>query len=433
MSKKITREEIKQMEKYANRPATVVKDNGYDGYVEMRERGNVGETDMPVNRYYLRTAYKIKLARWLAVLLLAAIIGAGLIFNSRELTAGNLNYLLRYINRQGAGGTVSSGFHAEIDESSSLCYYRNGIAILRKNRIDIYDINGRRNFTSRLIYSAPVMKASDRYIITYDLGMNKMEIFNNYSRVYEYKGDGPVYGAQVTGRGNVVYITSEPGYESVVYVMDNGFNDIFKCKFGEDFVVSADIDDRAERLAVAGFTARDGDYLSRISMYETKTEEPLNQIEIIGEQPYGVKLTETGVFAIFENSFRIYDCGGSGILNYDFAFRKIRAMSLTPKLAAVVLDEKTLGTDCRMLIFDEAGNILYDNIIGAEIRDIQFSEDYKILYFLTRTGLYKINIDHATFEFVTNEYDETTNNIIYANDKNIFLSGLVKINIAEVN
>jgi hypothetical protein len=262
-----------------------------------------------------------------------------------------------------------------------------------------------------------------------------MEIFNSFSRVYEYRGEGPIYGANVTDRGNVVYITSERGYNSAVYVMNNAFVNIFKCKFGEEYIVSADIDDRAQRLVVAGFTARNGDYLSRISMYETNAETPLRQIEITGEQPYEVRLTESGegVFAVFENSFRVYGENGNALANYDFAFRDIRGISLMPRLSAVVLSEKTLGIYDRILIFDVNGGIIYDNVIGEEIRDIQFSEDYKYLYFLTRTGLYKINTERGIFEFVTNEYDETTNNIVYANDRNIFLSGLVKINIAEAD
>jgi len=84
--------------------------------------------------------------------------------------------------------------------------------------------------------------------------------------------------------------------------------------------------------------------------------------------------------------------------------------------------------DSKILIFSETGSILYDNIIGAEIMDIKFSEDYRFLYFLARTGLYKIDIDNKTFEFMTNEYDETAHTIVYANDKNIFLCGLTKIN-----
>jgi len=407
-----------------------------DGYINIREKPeqeDIDEFDSPTNEYHLKTAYKIKAAKWAMTVFLIVFSAAGLIFNSGELTAVNFNQLMTYINRQTAGRTPRTEFTIEADEASGIGYHRNNIAVLRKNRLDIYDINGRRNSVSRHIYSNPAISASEKYIIAYDLGMNKMEVFNSFARVHEYRGDGPIYGAQVTSRGNIVYITSEAGYNSAVYIMDAGFNNMFECKFGEDFVVSADIDDKAERLATAGFFARNGDYLSRISIYDTSITEPLSRIEIIGEQPYGVRLTENGVYAVFENSFRIYDRNGSHVLNYNFEYRNIRAMQLMPSLAAVVLNEKTLGIDDRILIFDETGDILYDGAVGAEIRDIQFSEDFRFLYFLTRTGLYEINIGQKTFELVTNEYDETANNIIYANDRNIFLSGLTKVNIIEVN
>jgi hypothetical protein len=61
------------------------------------------------------------------------------------------------------------------------------------------------------------------------------------------------------------------------------------------------------------------------------------------------------------------------------------------------------------------------------------------LYYLSRTGLYKINIREIRHERVTSrindygtaEYDETTRAIVFADEINIFLAGLSKVNILE--
>ena len=417
-----------------------IKNDGYKrrkravqrSYIKQPNQQIPVDFDMPENKYYSHIADRIKLVKWILITFLVLFIFGGMILNSKELNADNLSYLLRYLNIQNSNKSVKSEFYIELDEASSICYYKNNIAVLRKNRIDIYDMNGKRNFTSKLVYSNPILKTSDKYIIAYDLGMNKLEIFNSSSRLFEYKGDKPVYNAQVTDRGNVVYVTEEKGYNSAVYVMNNGFSVIFRCLFEKDYIVCADIDDKAEKLAVAGFFAQDGDYLSRIILYETHSEEPIKKIEVYGEQPYGVKLNENGAFAVFENSLKFYNSKGDEISSYNFMYRSIQQMSLTSRFAAVVLNEKNLGVDNRILIFDGNADILYDNIINAEIMDIKFSEDYRFLYFLTRTGLYKIDINQKTFEFVTNEYDETTDSIVYANEKNVFLSGLLKINAINV-
>ena len=390
--------------------------------------------DLPENEYYTDIAHKFKLAKLFTVVFLILFIIASVILNPKELGADNLKYLLRYINIQGSNKSAASEFYIDLDETSSICYYKNNIAVLRKNRLDIYDMNGRTNFTSSLVYSNPVAKASDRYIITYDLGMNKMAVFNSFSMVYEYKGDTPIYYAQVTNKGNVVYVSSEKGYQSAVYVLDSGFKEKFKCSLEKDYVVGADINNEASKLAIAGFYAQNGDYLGRVILYNTNYKEPVKKIEVAGEQPYGVKLNDNGVFAVFENSFRVYDISGGEISDYDFMYRKIHAMALTPKLASVVLSEKTLGANDRILIFDSGGNILYDQIIDAQIINIKFSEDYKFLYFLTRAGLYRVNIEQKIFELAaaSGEYDETTDSIVYANDRNIYLSGLLKINAVAV-
>ena len=416
---------------YRRKNSVARRNPGPGTYIKKTAQSSPIDYDMPENKYYSRIADRIKLAKWFMIAFLVLFIFGGMVFNSKELNADNLSYLLRYLNIQGSNKTVKSDFYVELDEASSICYYKNNIAVLRKNRIDIYDMNGKRNFTSKLIYSNPVLKASDKYIIAYDLGSNKLEIFNSFSRVFEYKGDRPIYSADITEKGNIVYVTDEKGYNSAVYVMNSGFGVTFRCMFEKDYIVCADIDDKGEKLAVAGFFAQDGDYLGRIILYDTNSQDSKKKIEIYGQQPYGVKLNENGIFAAFENSLRFYNLSGDEIYNYNFMYRKIQQMSLTSKFAAVVLSEKTLGTDDRILIFDANADILYDNIINAEIMDMKFSEDYRFLYFLTRTGLYKIDITQKIFEFVTNEYEETTDSIIYANDKNIFLSGALKINAVD--
>ena len=99
-----------------------------------------------------------------------------------------------------------------------------------------------------------------------------------------------------------------------------------------------------------------------------------------------------------------------------------------------ISDYSGVGKDNFTIIFDSGGNIIYDQIIDAQIINIKFSEDYKFLYFLTRAGLYRVNIEQKIFELAaaSGEYDETTDSIVYANDRNIYLSGLLKINAVAV-
>ena len=423
------------MQNNKNKPLKI-KDGGRGktaDYIKKQKNRAPAGAEPPENKYYRAIAEKLRLAKFCVLAFLVLFVFAGVIFNSKELNSGNFWYLLRYLNIQSPNTSAKPEFYADLDEASSICYYKNNIAVLRKNRLDIYDTNGKKNFTSKLIYSNPVLKASDRYILSYDLGSEKMEIFNAFSKVYEYKGDRPVYGAVITDKGNLAYITSEKGYASAVYVLNSSFETKFRCFFENDYVVQADIDDKAERLAVAGFYTKAGDYLSRLILYETTSAEPVKTIEVPGERPYGVKLGESGVFAVFENSLRFYGRTGEQISKYDFSHRKIEKTALSEKFASVVLNEKTLGIDNRILMFGENGEIAYDSVTGIEITDMAFSKDCRFLYFLARTGLYRLDTASSAFEFVTKQYEETVNRIVYAADKTIYFSGLLKISAVDLS
>lgn len=409
----------------------MMKNSKYNKYDKYNNKS--AEQEIYINEYYAKIGNRFGWAKWVFVVALVLFVLAGLIFNSQEITFENINYLLRYINIQNSKTPAKSEFLIEFDEYSDICYYKNNIAVLKRNKIEIYDVDGRKSYNLRLIYSNPVIEASSRYILTYDLGSNKLDIFNAFSKVYEYKGDMPVYNAKLTDKGNVVYVTTEKGYKSAVKVMNSGFNEIYRCYFYKDFIVGADIDDNAKNLVTAGYSVENGDFVSTVTLYETNREEKKKEIFVYGELPYEVTFNSNseGFSVLFENSVRFYDSEGTEISKYDFAYRQIQAILMTKNYSAVVLNEKTLGSDNRILVFDNSGNIIYDNVISAEIIDIKFSEDFNFLYFLTRTGLFKIDIEHKVFEFVTNQYDETTNRIIHANAKNIFLSGFVKVNIED--
>jgi len=397
-----------------------------------KETKNEVSQALPENAYYSGIAGRIRIAKFGVAAFLVLFCFGGIVLNSREINSDNFWYLLRYLDIQNPNTAAKSEFYAELDESSSVCHYKNNIAVLRKTRLDIYDANGKKNFTSKLVYSNPVLKASARYILSYDLGGEKLEIFNAFSRVYEYKGDRPIRGAVITDKGNVAYITSEKGSASAVYVLNSAFETTFYCSFANDYVVGADIDDRAERLAVAGFYAKDGDYLSRLTLYETNSADPVCTIEVPGEQPYMVKLGEEGVCALFENSLRFYGRGGEYLSKYDFDYRKIEKAALGGRFACVVLNEKTLGIENRILIFRENGDIAYDAVMGIEIIDIRFSEELDFLYLLARTGLYRVDIENTDFKFMTADYEETANRIVHAAGKTVYLSGLLKINAIEL-
>ena len=394
--------------------------------------------DEPVNEYYYSIAFRLKFARLILLFFLIIFVIVSVILNSKELTIDNLSQLLRYIDIQNSEKVQVFEFSIDIDEDSCIGYYKNNIVVLKRNKLDVYDLNGKRNFSHTLTYSMPVLEISDKYILAFDSGANKMQIFNSFSKLYEYKSKyneiNPIYGAKITDKGNIVYITSEKGYKCVVKIMNNSFTEVYECCFGDKYIVDADIDNEAKKLAIAGFSGKNGDFLGEILLYDTGSDDENYQRRIVaeGEIPLRVNFNKSGLFAIFENSLQIFDENYDKLENYNFLNKGIEYFRFTPECAAVILGEKTLGNEKSILIFNYLGELLYSEIINTEIIDIKFSEDSTVLYFLTRSGLYKIDIHEKKFELMSAAYDETAYKIIYADDKNIFVSGLTKVNIIKI-
>jgi len=388
--------------------------------------------------YYGIISRRLKYLKMLLSALLFVGVCAGFIF-IEELTLQNINMLWRYIDILPAGRVTASEFRIDTDEFSRVGFHRNNIAVLRRSRLEIYDTGGRRRSVFQLAYSHPVLRISERYILAYDLGANQLDIFSTVAHVFEYSGEYPIFNARVTDRGFIAYVTRATGYRSVIRVLNNNFAEMYAVHRVNDFIMDADIDERANWLVAAGYYARGGDYISSILLYSTDLLEPVAEIEIQGELAYRVNLNERGFSVLLENSIRFYDLRGVELGRYNLAGRTLQLFEMGGKLSALVLSERVLGSDGRILIFNNDGSIIWEQTIGAEIIDIKFCVSYDYLYFLTRAGLYKINIESGTFElFVAriNEYgeagyDETTRSIIFADGRNIILAGLSRVNILE--
>jgi len=198
-----------------------------------KEKDNREHIDLQENPQYTGIAKKIEWGKSiLIVLLILGVVGA-FIMNIGNLSVSKFNNFIKTVNIFGVEAAGKPEFFIDLDDSSTVCYYKNSIVAIRRNMLDIYNLNGRLLDQSPLNYSNPVLKTSERYIISYDLGTNKMEVFDYIlSQVYKYKGERPIYSASVTNKGNIVYITSERKYKSEVYVLDNRFEAVFGCGFG---------------------------------------------------------------------------------------------------------------------------------------------------------------------------------------------------------
>lgn len=393
-----------------------------------------------INRYYQKVADRIKRLKGLACLSLLFLVIGGLVFMPEDVTLANIISLGRYMDIVPAARAATHEFRIDADEHASYAYHRNNVVVLRRNRLDIYDINGRRNASFNIAYSNPVLQVSDRYILAYDLGRNQLDVFNLVSRVFEYTGERPIFGARVTDRGYIVYITNERGYTSVVRVLNRSFAEMFGVYRVRDYVMDADICDGARHLVIAGFYAEGGDFLTSILLYRTDSEEPVGDIQVRGEKPLRVNMNDAGFCVVLESSIRFYDLSGTETGRYNFAGSAVQMAELGRDFSAVVLRERIVGNENRIVIFDSnTGNKLFEDYIDTEIMDIKLAGSY--IYLLTRRGIYRLSPAEDIIErFIprTNEhgeamYDETARRIILANDRNIILAGLSSVNILELD
>lgn len=401
-----------------------------------------------INRYYWKLAQGVAAVKYVLAAGLVLIGVACFMLNSSEFSLENITYLFRYIDVQSAKKITVSEFSIEADEHSAVSFYRNNIAVVSSDRISIYDFTGRRNFTAPCVYSQPKVSVSDRYILAYDIGSYKMEVYNSFSKLYEYKGETPILMAKLNASGNIAYLTSQSefGYHFALHIKNRDFTDFFVFKTN-NYVSAFDISDNAGLLAVGAYTTRNGDFLTEISIFDTSEKEPRTKLEYPGVIPYYIKCHGNGFFVAFKDEIKFFGSDDKEINNYylsDGIFQKIAFTDISASVggdkkprqnknkAAIVLNCSSLGVENRILVFDESGLLLHEEIMNDDVVDIKFDESGENLYILTPLELKKIDIAEGSLSSVTEEIEKSSGRLLYADGEDVIIAGVEQIHMVKI-
>ena len=327
-----------------------------------------------VNEYYISVARRIRVFKYLTLVVLVIFVSVMLLVFRESITYENLQYMLRDFNVASSGAKFST-INFDTDGVSCTEVFRGDILTVGKKNISLYSISGNKLLNQTVSYNAPQVAVSEKYFLTYDTEGETYSVFNSYSKLFSEEFDYAVTDAAVSDSGNYAIVTSTREYPYAVFVYNKDFKRIgeyYKNKYVMDVSLNAD----GEQLMLLSFYAENGDYRTEILICDTsgKTEDKV--ITINGRFPMTAEYNENGGFTVVTD-------GGAYLYSKEAEFLKTVAVNdeilsraaIGEKSSALFYKKNKNASETSVILFDSDGNVTYNDYVYGKIKDAEIFDD----------------------------------------------------------
>lgn len=350
--------------------------------------GDTSETS-----YYAKVASRYRTAKYLTVFLLVLLLLGGLVMGSGNITYANFVYLLRDLDVvfDAVGGTDADSLHYSTAEDRQYVAYRDGLALVSHDGVQIYNSGGKRTLEDDPDYSDPRAVASDRYLLTYDRNGGGYTLYNSLSAVYRDTLDYPIHGAAISDSGYYAVISETREYTSAVLLYNKNCKPVNRY-LKDKYVIDVAISDDGDRIAIVSVSSSQGDYLAEFQLCEPGADSAIATLSIPGVFPMAVCFFSDNSFAVLcDAAIYFYSDSGELLKELDFADAAPERFALEGKYAALVFPANVMGTESRICIFDSAGNALTEAVVEGGAQAVTVTED--AAWLMTERLLFRVAPD----------------------------------------
>ena len=360
--------------------------------------------------FYASVSAGYKISQRIIVIALVLFLLFSLVTNFSQITYDNFFYLLKDF---AAAAEVESTNYDTLSYTSDprnfFALYRGGLTVANPSRISAYTATGRRTINASAQFSSPYIETSDKYFLIYDISGTTFAVYNSFARIYKEDVEYPVTGACFAKNGNLAVMTRDIDHKSVVHVYNDNFKKHFTVPSSSEYAFDVAMDSDANRLAITYWGIGDGTGRITVDVYDLSGKE-ISTISIDGEYVLSTGFISEGVFSVVtDRAVHLYDKSFDELDDYySYGGGTVTGYSVNEHGVAVAY---TLNSRNTVLAFDKSGNLVYNENISSNIKDIDLFGEY--LFFRTDVGVIRVNRANLDEELLTSGQGEM---LIYSDD-----------------
>lgn len=147
-------------------------------------------------------------------------------------------------------GSLSS-IDIDVDEDVSVYAYDRYIAVLKDNKLNIYNSSGKSTASLDINISTPVFTANGKYLAVAEKGKQKIYLISGAKTKWSNDIEGTISKVSVNENGYVSVICSGTTYKSVIIVFDQNGNQLIKSYIPSNSVIDSAVSSDNKYLSFA--------------------------------------------------------------------------------------------------------------------------------------------------------------------------------------
>ena len=147
-------------------------------------------------------------------------------------------------------GSLSS-IDIDVDEDVSVYAYDRYIAVLKDNKLNIYNSSGKSTASLDINISTPVFTANGKYLAVAEKGKQKIYLISGTKTKWSNDIEGTISKFSVNENGYVSVICSGTTYKSVIIVFDQNGNQLIKSYIPSNSVIDSAVSSDNKYLSFA--------------------------------------------------------------------------------------------------------------------------------------------------------------------------------------
>ena len=136
------------------------------------------------------------------------------------------------------------------DATPSIFAYDKYVAVLNKNKLDLYTSDGSKNSELEVKISKPVISSYGKYLVLAESNGSKLYLISGNSILWQKDVEGNISRVNVNKNGYVSVIITNTTYKSVIVSYTQGGKELFKTFLSSTYAICSDISNNNKYLAI---------------------------------------------------------------------------------------------------------------------------------------------------------------------------------------
>lgn len=329
---------------------------------------------------YGQKASMFKKIKYLLIVLLVFVVLFFLVGYREDITVENIRYLLKYVDvsPRTIGAEDATVVKIDVEGERETRLFRSDIVALTGSEVKTYDLSGKEGISSTVSLSNPTLSCGKDFFAVFDMGENYYALYNSFSKVYDETTTYPIWDVVIGDTGSFAVITAEKGYRSALKVYNSDFENKMNWYTADKYIIATDMYTNRDTFIAAGCVqgGETGDFISSLTVLRDGADKVWSFSEFAGEMLLDVKFFDNSNIALLtDTALRIVDLTGKVLETFKFKSDSLRMFDMGDGICALILNENSIGTLHRLIIYDESGNTCMDTEILSDIRDVSVIKD----------------------------------------------------------